>query len=283
MPLLAPVDAGLPFALAGSEVLEWFPTGGSPHCLVGGSAGSGKTATIRTLVLSAALRGYHCFVCETRQLYSSPDQTDYGFESLEWPNVVEACTLISMVLLVERLYAEMEVRYRRIRTEGSAVKRSLPPVVAVFDEIGELFDRIQEGWGEDGGKGEHPTIVRFRSLARLARTARIFLLVAIQRPPVAVEFRGEIRDNFRTRVACGRVSQPGAQVLGLSGRVSEDLPGRVMADVGGGWREAQVIWTPVLSAYLGRKERAMVERLRPSQVLAPLVLPDVWLPDHPCP
>lgn len=233
-----------------------------------------NTATIRTFVVAAALRGYHVFICD-------PKRTElFGFAVTEWPNVHEVATeLDEMVLLVERLYQEMEERYRRIR-EQPALKRSLPPMLVVIDEAREWIDRIQASWKQAGGKGEHPTIERFRSLARLARTARIFLLVGIQRPDAAV-FGGEARDNFRTRVACGELSPEGARMLGLtaSGRVSENVPGRVMADVGDGWIEAQVIWTPDPSDDLSPAERDIIRRLRPAESLAPLVLPPAELPE----
>jgi len=70
-------------------------------------------------------------------------------------------------------------------------------------------------------------------------------------------------------------------MLGLtaSGRVSENVPGRVMADVGSGWTEAQVIWTPDPSDDLSPDERNTINRLRPTTALPPLVLPDAELPE----
>ncbi len=251
----------------GGGAVEWSPAGLGAHCFVSGPSGSGKTATIRTLIVGAAAAGYHVYVCDPRREL-------VGFIVAEWPNVDEVATGVKgvdeMVLLVERLYQEMEARYRQIGAEG-AFAQTLPPVLAVIDEAGEWIDRVQASWEQAGGRGEHPTIEKFRALARLARTARIFVLVGIQGPDAAVF------DNFRTRVACGELSFDAALMLGVTGRVSENVPGRAMADVGDGWTEAQVIWTPDPSD-VGPGTQDVVDELWPTTILEPLELPSAELP-----
>lgn len=246
-----------------------------PHMLIAGGTGSGKTVVIRTIITACARRGFEIRCNDPKRIELS------GLRG--WPNVLQVETQTEpMCDLTESMFETMDRRYAEI--EAGADPASMRPILFVVDEAREWIDRANVWWkankarlkleGIEGGT-EHPSVEQWRSIARLGRSARVFILVGIQRPDAKV-FGGEARDNFGARVACGQMSTQGSQMMFDDGSVGTDLPedakGRATVDVGNGPREAQCWWTPdperpgYKSPQTEAADRALLAALRPEVV-----------------
>ena len=153
----------VPFAWnQSSGVLERSASGSGPHAVLVGAA---EPMSISALV-GAALRGYHVY---------NPARELVGLAA--WPYVEEVATDVgAMVLMMERVSVEVG---RCQRLEAGEAPVATPPVVLVIGDV-ELLG---------GPWGGHPTVRQYQALARLAREAGLFLLVAVEA-------------DFQTRVGC---------------------------------------------------------------------------------
>jgi S-DNA-T family DNA segregation ATPase FtsK/SpoIIIE len=157
-----------------------------------------------------------------------------------------------MLAAVEDTWQDMEDRYQALEADPGAPLR---PILLVLDEAHEWIERANQGWrngGKQAAKGtgnEHPVVDKWRSIARLGRTARVHLVVGVQRPDAAF-FGGAARANFGSRIACGRMKAPeDARMMFGDASYGRDVPqsakGRATAQIGDAEPvEVQVFWTP---------------------------------------
>lgn len=270
-PVDRPLDPWkIPFATGeDGQDIEW-DLNRKPHMLVAGGTGSGKTVLIRTVIAACAQRGFEIRANDPKRIELS------GLRG--WPGVRQVETDIEgMNDLTEWVYETMYARYADIESGRKDIE-DLQPMLFVVDEAREWIDQANAWWKANKERGqtgtEHPAVEQWRSIGRLGRSARIFLLVGIQRPDAKV-VGGEARDNYGARVTCGQVSPQGAQMMfgdpGVGIDLPEDAKGRATIDVGTGVREAQVWWTPdpakpgYKSPLSEQGDRDLTAALRPAQ------------------
>lgn len=175
------------------------------HVLVAGTTGSGKTALVRTVLLSLALFNRQ----STVQLVLI-DPKGRGFGPLaELPHVLGrvAATTAEGVQALSWLVSEMERRDR----EGI----SSPALVVGIDELADLL--------ATGGKAVEQALLR---LAQRGREAGIHLVACTQKPAAEV-VSGVLKANFPVRLIGAVASADDARVAaGVAGTGAEKLLGR---------------------------------------------------------
>ncbi|TIM30558.1 MAG: DUF1832 domain-containing protein [Mesorhizobium sp.] len=164
----------------------------APHLFLGGTTGSGKSMTLHAILLS---------LLASRQvpdlLLIDPKAVEFaGYKALKnllAGGVVTSAgdALTALNALIEEMnrrqdaFAELEVRdLAEAQAAGSELRR----IVAVIDELGDLFMQLDDV--------QIPLI----RLAQKARSAGIHLVLATQRPEAAT-FPGMLRSNVPSRVA----------------------------------------------------------------------------------
>jgi len=193
----------------------------TPHLLVAGSTGSGKSVFLHALVESL-IRGPKNRFC--RLVLVDPKRVEFGsyasVANLACP-VVEEPAAVSALL--EELIETMEERYTRLSEEG--VKNiaelhakeedpQMPYLVAVLDEVADLFLFSE-------GKEIKTSVIK---LAQKSRAVGIHLVLATQRPSADV-VDGLIKANFPTRVAFRTSGQVDSRVI-LDRNGAEKLYGK---------------------------------------------------------
>jgi DNA segregation ATPase FtsK/SpoIIIE, S-DNA-T family len=174
------------------------------HILVAGTTGSGKTAAVRTMLLSLAR-----FNRPNDMRLVLIDPKGRGFESLKdlphllYPAVRETSDAVSVL---QRLVTHMERRDRE--------KCDSPRVVVAIDELAELL--------QTGGKHVEAPLTR---LVQRGREAGFHVIAATQKPSSKV-MSGIMKSNFPTRLV-GRVSSPedARTAAGIGGTGAEKLAG----------------------------------------------------------
>ncbi|MFE5339673.1 DNA translocase FtsK [Isoptericola sp. NPDC056578] len=192
-----------------------------PQMLITGGTGSGKTSTTHSIVGKITQFGWPVWVADGKGVEFLHHRT--------WPNVqIVATTVEEQVAVVYRAYTIVKERYRLITQQGFRVE-DFEPLVVVLDEWSETVQGLL-GWYDDvkqrGEKNKPPTLSHYSSLARLARTARVHLIVTMQRPDVQLfgEGGGEARSNFGERISVGRLDPAGANMMWNSTFIGVTIP-----------------------------------------------------------
>lgn len=237
----------LPYALDEDGRIMWWDlssSAGTPHFLMTGSTGTGKTVTIRGIVLEACRRAWQVRVCDPKRV---------EFVGLKgWPNVEIVATAVpAIVATIHQTWLEMERRYKLIEA-GKATTKSFQPLLLVLDEY-RYFYGIVNAWyaGVKGTGGSKicPILEEVFLIASLGRTADVHILLGTQRPD-ADWLGGDVRDQFQARMSMGRLSMQGSQMMWGDPQAATStprgLPGRgvTVAPGSGEIVEAQSYWTP---------------------------------------
>ncbi|MCS5524795.1 FtsK/SpoIIIE domain-containing protein [Curtobacterium flaccumfaciens pv. oortii] len=209
----------------GNEIV-WQPSV-SPHLLIVGGTGSGKTSGEHTIVTDLAMRLYRIWILDGKRIEFA------GFR--DWPNVeLVASKVEHQVRMLHAAHDLMEQRYSLIES-GKARISDFEPLFLVIDEYATFQARV-ERWYKSvkpkGGPTKAPVFDLIPDLARLARTAKIHMVLGIQRPDVTF-LGGEMRDNFGARLSLGRLSPQGANMMwdsfGIGVAVPRNKRGRGVA------------------------------------------------------
>lgn len=197
----------------------WHPAV-SPHCLVIGGTGSGKTSFQHTVLTHLTHAGWRVWVLDGKRIEFS------GFRT--WPNVeLVGARVEHQVRMLHAAHELMEERYTQLEN-GTARLEDFEPLALIIDEYATFKARVQRWYKtvKPAGRGvpaQAPVLDLLSDLARLARSAKIHILLGLQRPDV--EFLGgEMRDNFGARVSFGRLSPQGANMMWDSFAIGVAIP-----------------------------------------------------------
>jgi S-DNA-T family DNA segregation ATPase FtsK/SpoIIIE len=177
------------------------------HVLLAGTTGSGKTALLRTLLVSLAMHNH-----PGRLQIVLIDPKGRGLAPLTGlPHVWQERGVVQEVsqatAILEALLQEMDRR--------DQVRQSLPRIVVGLDELADLL--------VTGGK---PVAEALTRLTQRGREAGIHIVAATQRPSAAL-VGGLMKANFPVRLVGSVVSPEDAKVAaGLAGTEAERLLGR---------------------------------------------------------
>ena len=174
------------------EVIDLSKT---PHLLVAGTTGSGKSVFINTLLASLL---YKFSPSELRLILIDPKMLELSVYNdiahLLTPVVTEPKKAI---IALKWVCKEMERRYSMMNEEGTRnlegynqkASEALPFIVVFIDEMADLMMTA-------GKEVEHYV----QRLAQMARACGIHLVMATQRPSVDI-ITGSIKANFPSRVS----------------------------------------------------------------------------------
>ena len=193
----------LPIALGRgmSGEAEIFDLTQTPHLLIAGATGSGKSVCVNSIICSLMFR---CSPHDARMLLIDPKIIELkaynGIPHLITPVITDtkraAAALNYCVSEMERRYElldEYAVRdikgYNQIVDNEERRDRRLPYLIVIIDEFADLI--------LSGGKQIEITLSR---LAAMARAVGIHLVLATQRPSADV-ITGLIKANIPTRIA----------------------------------------------------------------------------------
>ena len=176
----------------------------SPHLLISGSTGSGKSVCINEIIISIL---YNAAPEEVRFIFVDPKVVEIscynGIPHLLTPVITEPAKATAML---EWAVQEMEERYKKLASEGvrniqsynekSKNKEKMPSIVIVIDELADLMLVAKKG----KNKNENSVEESIQRLGQKARAAGIHLIVGTQRPSADV-ITGTIKTNIPTRIA----------------------------------------------------------------------------------
>ncbi len=228
----------------------------TPHILIIGTTGAGKTAMMRTLIASVARSA--ATDDNTELILADPKQIEMpGF--LGWAGVRDVVSETEALWdMAFDLEAEMNERLALVKAK-KAKPSQFKRIIVVIDEYEQYFKRMDRHWktavDEDGKpikKGSArvpPAIDAIQSVLSMARRIGIHLIIGTQSPD-ANWFGGTgTRENLAGRAAVGPVDQFRAKMMFDDASVGRDIPiefkGRATIQVGNGApEEIQTFYTP---------------------------------------
>jgi hypothetical protein len=254
----------------------------TPHCLVVGSTGGGKTTVLANAIITALAKGWQVLIIDGKGTSLVP------FE--KWPGVV-ACGFgepKEMAAVLTRAARTMRDRYAQVRS-GKARVEDFTPVLVVVDELSEVVATITRDWKDSRRQGTPKALEDWHSIGRLGRESNLHLLVGVQQGSAKVFDGTEVRDQYGFRIALGPLSQEAARMTFGDSSIGRDVPmeppGRATVGVQRKAFEAQACFMPKLAvgdavpAEYGPFLAAARRHHDPADVSQPTAPPVVVAPD----
>ncbi|HAM1369716.1 TPA: DUF87 domain-containing protein [Listeria monocytogenes] len=201
----------------------WWSYDSLPHMLIAGGTGGGKTYFILTIIEALLQTNATLYVLD-------PKNADLADLETVMPNVYYKKE--DMVDCLNQFYDEMMLRNETMKlmdgykTGKNYAYINLPAHFLVFDEYTSFMEMI--------GRDSIEVMSKLKQIVMLGRQSGFFLILACQRPDA--KYLGDgIRDNFNFRVALGRMSELGYNMM--FGENDKDfflkpIKGRGYVDVG---------------------------------------------------
>ncbi|ALS01049.1 cell division protein FtsK [Enterococcus silesiacus] len=201
----------------------WWSYDSLPHMLIAGGTGGGKTYFILTIIEALLQTNATIYVLD-------PKNADLADLETVMPNVYYKKE--DMIDCLNQFYDEMMLRNENIKlmdgykTGKNYAYLNLPAHFLIFDEYTSFMEMI--------GRDSIEVMSKLKQIVMLGRQSGFFLILACQRPDA--KYLGDgIRDNFNFRVALGRMSELGYNMM--FGENDKDfflkpIKGRGYVDVG---------------------------------------------------
>lgn len=221
-------------AVLGRDIMnrpQWFEINKTPHLLVAGSTGSGKSVCINSIIISILMRSKPD---EVKLVLVDPKKVELsmynGIPHLLAPVVTDPK---KANIALKKIVVEMERRYELFSENGTKNiagynaqiektnatlpeedrKKKLPYIVVILDELADLM--------LVAAKEVEDSIMR---ITQMARAAGIHLIVATQRPSTDV-ITGVVKANIPSRISFAVASSIDSRtILGMTG--AEKLLGK---------------------------------------------------------
>lgn len=192
----------------------------TPHILLGGSTGSGKSVLLKLLVMESIKKGAVVCVADFK------GGVDYP---AVWHEYCRFCfTLEKLVPLLDELLAISEERKRLFKNVGcanlgeynAATNEDLPRYIFACDEVAEVLDKT--GLNKEQKEQVAQVESRLATIARQGRAFGIHLILATQRPDANI-LAGQIKNNIDCRI-CGRADNVLSQIILDSTDAADRIP-----------------------------------------------------------
>lgn len=195
---------------------QWFDVAKSPHVLIGGATGSGKSVFLNTLIATATAQHTPKTL---GVVLIDPKRVELArFRNL--PHVLGYADEKPQALaLLERVVNTMDARYRRMEGEQRIIDHR---ILVVLDEFADLTLPLSRDKAERD-LSDNIAAVLARLLA-LGRAAGIHVVFATQRPDRRV-VDGLIKANAPTRIAFAVANSVESRII-LDSAGAEALPGK---------------------------------------------------------
>ena len=181
----------------------------TPHWLIGGGSGSGKSKLLKFILMQGIKKGAIVYLADFK------GGVDYP---LVWH---EKCFIITeqemfleqldkiLEIMEERRTLFVEARTSNLNEYNCKTDSDLKRIIVACDEVAEVMDKTGLDKDEKAIVGKIES--KISTIARLGRAFGIHLILATQRPDADV-LKGQIKNNIGMRI-CGRADKVLSQII----------------------------------------------------------------------
>ena len=230
--------------IVGENMLEQikFNFNSTPHVLVAGETGSGKSVILRLILRQAVLKGARILMIDFK------GGVEFGIKYERYGEVItkrQRALEVLKDLTIENdarlmLFREMGAKnlaeYNK-RAEVNGFKR-LCRIIIFCDEVAEMMDK--SGLSREEKRIFEQIEKEISTLARLSRATGINLVLGMQRPDAKV-LPGQIKNNIPVRISGRFADKPASEIVLSNSRATElpEVKGRFLFKVGADTLEFQ--------------------------------------------
>lgn len=171
----------------------------SPHLIVWGKSGSGKSTAILAMILQLFLQGAETYFIDPKLEYSA-------FKNF-YPSDMIAEDTEAILELLRRICDKLKDRQRKVSKGVRERKKmglraydlDMKPVVVVADEIGSAVAMMDS-------KQKKEFLGLLTQIVQKGRSVSVFAIVGTQSPKVETTLSSDIRQQFATKILLGSAS-----------------------------------------------------------------------------
>ena len=192
----------------------------TPHVLLGGSTGSGKSVLLKLLLMQSLHKGATVYISDFKggvdfpKVWHERCQMCFDEEAL----LELLTTLVNELERRKTLFAEQG--YPNIAAYNKGTGEHLKRLIFACDEVAEVLDKTGMDKAQKGRVGQIES--KLATIARLGRAFGIHLILATQRPDAQL-IPGQIRNNLDCRI-CGRAERVLSELVLDSPAAAEQIP-----------------------------------------------------------
>lgn len=191
----------------------------TPHILIGGGSGSGKSKLLKLILMQCIRKGALVYIADFKGGVDYPPI---------WHN---NCMIITKAIQLDNTLGEilqlLEMRRNMlVNSETTNIQEyfektgeAVPRIIVACDEVAEVLDKTGLGKDERALVGQIES--KLSTIARLGRAFGIHLVLATQRPDADI-LKGQIKSNIGYRV-CGRADKVLSQIILDNSEAAEQI------------------------------------------------------------
>ena len=181
----------------------------TPHILIGGGSGSGKSKLLKLILIESIRKGAEVYLADFKGSIDYPCAWHKMCSIITEQEQLENHLSHILEIMEERRELLVEAQTPNISEYNKKTDKNLSRIVVACDEIAEVLDKtgLSKEEKELVGKVES----KLSTIARQGRAFGIHLILATQRPDADI-LKGQIKNNMGYRV-CGRADKVLSQII----------------------------------------------------------------------
>ena len=181
----------------------------TPHVLIGGGSGSGKSKLLKLLLMEARKKNAVIYLSDFKGGLDYPAIWHKACHIITEPEELDKQLERILQIMEERKHMLVDAGTPNIAEYNKKTGSDLSRIIVACDEIAEVLDKTGLDKEQKALIGQIES--KFSTIARLGRAFGIHLMFATQRPDADV-LKGQIKNNIGYRI-CGRADKVLSQII----------------------------------------------------------------------
>ena len=191
----------------------------TPHVLIGGASGSGKSKLLKSVLMQAIKKEAIVILADFKGGVDYPSIWHKACSIITEPEALDVKLEWVLQILEERRNMLVKYGVPNIAECNEKYGTSIHRIIVACDEIAEVLDKT--GLDKDQKAIINQIEAKFSTIARLGRAFGIHLIFATQRPDAEI-LKGQIKNNIGYRI-CGRADKVLSQIILDSSEASDKI------------------------------------------------------------
>lgn len=212
--------------------IESIDISATPHVLLAGETGSGKSKLLQLLLVESLMKGASIYLADFKGGVDYPAIWHKSCKIITEPEKLNITLENVLIILEERRKLLIKYGVPNIGECNKKYGTHIPRIIVACDEIAEVLDKT--GLEKNEKVVVNQIEAKLSTIARLGRAFGIHLFLATQRPDAEI-LKGQIKNNIGYRI-CGRSDKVLSQMIldssEAADKISHDDQGMFLTNMG---------------------------------------------------